>query len=399
MANTLYSLLIPTRNRPATATCLIRHALGFLPENCEIVVQDCGDPRSLRDMLGGALSDVRLRYEHTGRPVSMTENWNRGMDRCRGEYVSVLGDDDAASEELPSVVEWMQRSGIDLLIANSNRSMYRWPDFPEAASAGAYAMHGYTGELINYASSSLLSRAVRTLGYSEVRGLPRVYHGIVRRVYLRRMAERTGRYFHGYTPDFYSAFFLAATVPRTHWVDYPIFIAGICGSSNAAKDSGVTHIKEYENESWPDIVPEGSFIPVFVAEGVVRGLRDAGHEELVTRIRWADFYLLCMFHEPAMRRRNLARYWAMSGSLLGRSRPQRVGDLAAGLVRRARGKIFRRQGYLEPEFAAPVRPVVERYSGVRDTTELMSRVSDALRRQGIVPPWRSGSPGEARAIE
>lgn len=395
MPDIVYSLLVPTRNRPATAECLIRHALGFFPDNYEIVVQDCGAIGPLQEALRDVLSDPRLRYEHTGQLVSMTDNWNRGFERCRGEYMSVLGDDDGVTLELPSIVRWMGDRNIDMLLANWNGAMYYWPDFPNATLAATYTMHNYTGELVEYASSALLRRAVGTLGYSDLRAIPCVYHGIVRRSYLSRMAERTGRCFHGYNPDFYSSYFLATMVPKTHWVDFPMFVAGTCGASNSAKafagGSTKLHTREYETVDWPDIVPEGTILAALVAESVVRALRNAGRTDLVNSIKWPDFYLLCMLHDPSFRWRNLARYWSVSGRVLNRSPMQRTLDLAAGFVRRVRGKIVRRQGYLEPTFAAPKREVFERYSGIRNTTEVVAMQADAMRRQGVLPPWRRPS--------
>ncbi len=401
MANIVYSLLVPTRNRTATAACLVRHALTFFPNDYEIVVQDCGIPGQLSDLLRDVVSDPRLRYEHTGRLVSMTDNWNRGFNRCQGEYMSILGDDDAVTNELPNIVDWMRACGLDVLVGNMNRSWYHWPDFPDQPKAGCYTMYRHTGELVEYTSNSLLEQAVRSLGYAEVRAMPSVYYGIIRRTYLVRMAERTGKCFHGYTPDFYSSFLLAATVPLTHWVDFPLFVPGVCGSSNsAAHASGRSveaHTREFKEMTWPDIVPEGSIMQVLVAEGVVRALHDCGRTDLIKTVNWPDFYLLCMLHDPAFRWRNLRRYWAESGRVLGRSKGQRVSDLALGLLRRVEGKIKRRQGYLEPEFAAPPREVFERYSGVRDTTDLVHRQADSLRRQGVIPPW--GAPTSQKAAE
>jgi hypothetical protein len=394
MSSILYSLLVPTRNRPTTAECLIRHALTFFPENYEVVVQDCGAPGPLGDALKDVSSDPRLRYEHTGRPVSMTENWNRGIERCRGDYVSILGDDDAVTRELPSIVEWVSAHNIDALSGNRNRSIFCWPDFPDSTKAASYTMYVYTGKLVEYISRSLLDRAVGTFGYSEVRAMPHVYYGILRRAYLCRMAEQTGRCFQGYTPDFYAGYFLASIVPKTHWVDFPIFTPGACGASNSATwatawtQSADRHKQEFDVIEWPDIVPEGSSAPAFIAEAVVRALRDAGRADLIASMKWPDFYLFCMLHDPALRWRNLARYWSVAGSVLGRSQLQRASDLGVGLVRRVRGKLRPRRDYMEPEFAPPKPEVFEQYSAVHDTTQLVALQADALRRQQVVPPWR-----------
>ena len=392
MSDISYSILIPTRNRPETAECLVRYLLGFFPDDFEVVIQDCGAAGQLSSALADVIRDPRLRYEHTGRLVSMTENWNRGISRCRGEFVSVLGDDDGVTHELPQIIAWMESQGVDALANNSNAGRYYWPEFLDASKAGTYDMYRHTCEVIEYRSEQLLAEQLRVFGYSNVRTIPMVYAGIVRRRWLLRIAEATGHCFEGYTPDIYSGHFLAAVVPSTHWVDFPVFTPGVCAQSNAAAafhgESMKSHTEEFESVDWPGIVPEGSIVQVLCAEGLVRALNNAGRQDLVARMKWPDFYLLCMLHDRAYRWQNMKRYWSATNRVLGWSEFERVVQLAVGLGRRIRGKLTRRAGYYDPNLSTPVRDIVERFRDVKDISDLDRRQAEALARQAAIPPWR-----------
>ena len=113
----LFSILIPTRDRPAT----LRHTLATVaaqPGNdYEIVVADncCGpETRQIAEELGSAW----IRYTRSEEILPMAENWERGLALCAGEYVTVLGDDDAlvpsalalartlASAAQPEIISW-----------------------------------------------------------------------------------------------------------------------------------------------------------------------------------------------------------------------------------------------------------------------------------------------------
>jgi glycosyltransferase involved in cell wall biosynthesis len=403
MSDIAFSLLIPTRNRVDTAAKLVRHALAFFPADFEVVVQDCGTADgegSLSQALGDVLADPRLNYAHTGHAASMTENWNNGIARCRGEYVAVLGDDDHVSSELPAAIAWMKANGVDALVSNTNYTHYHWPDHPDPALRGTYQMHRFTGEVVAYDSRHLLEEQVRVFSYQAVRTTTYVYGGVVRRKYLERLRELTGQCFQGYTPDVYTGHYLTTLVPKTHWVDFPLFVPGSCARSNAAAVShgkGMDdHKREFKNVDWPDIVPLGQTCSVYVTEGVTRALRTAGRDDLMAQIKWADLYISVMNIEPAFRWTNLRRYWSSTAKELGWSAPKRVAELGFGLARRVVGSLRRRRGYLDPNLAMVERPLFEKLSDVADVAALDARLEEAMDRQGTNPPWPRSS-ARARA--
>jgi glycosyltransferase involved in cell wall biosynthesis len=88
------SVLIPTRDRLE----LLRHAVASVlridDQDWEIVISDnC----SSGDVAGyvASLADERVRHLRTSTVLSVTDNWNNALDNSTGEYVVMLGDDDA----------------------------------------------------------------------------------------------------------------------------------------------------------------------------------------------------------------------------------------------------------------------------------------------------------------
>jgi glycosyltransferase involved in cell wall biosynthesis len=88
------SVLLPTRDRLE----LLRHAVASVRRiddpDWEVVISDncsSGDVEGYAASLG----DERIRYLRTPALLSVTENWNNALDHSTGEYVIMLGDDDA----------------------------------------------------------------------------------------------------------------------------------------------------------------------------------------------------------------------------------------------------------------------------------------------------------------
>lgn len=126
MSRPLFSVLVPTRDRPDT----LRHTLATVAnqgrEDYEIVVADnCGSPETRRvvDELGSPL----VRYTRSDEVLPMAENWERGLALCSGDYVTVLGDDDAF---LPSTLQLAEKliSATDAELVSWRPQTYWWPN-------------------------------------------------------------------------------------------------------------------------------------------------------------------------------------------------------------------------------------------------------------------------------
>lgn len=126
MTTPKFSVLIPTRDRPAT----FRHTLATVAsqpgDDYEIVVADnCSGPETRR--IVEELDAPKIRYLRSDEILPMAENWERGLSLCSGEYVTVLGDDDGF---LPSTLQMARRliAAIEPEIVSWSPHTYWWPD-------------------------------------------------------------------------------------------------------------------------------------------------------------------------------------------------------------------------------------------------------------------------------
>jgi glycosyltransferase involved in cell wall biosynthesis len=391
----LFSLFVPTRNRASTASVLIRHVLSFLPDDCEVVVQDCGTDDELPRQLANVMTDPRLRYEHAGKLVPMTENWNLGMRRCRGRYISIVGDDDGICMKIGQIARWAKANDIEALTWSDHPwARYYWPDFTPKERAGTYNMFRYSGAVRRYSAAERLARAVRVIGHmGDLRGLPHLYHGLVRRDFVERMQLRPGVYFDGVNPDVYAQYFLMTLVKEIWWVDYPGSTGGICAKSNSGavtrkdKKELAAYYGEYDRVDWPILAPlAGDNLGYQAAlEGMCRGLTNAGRGDLLQNLDVARYFAHAIFYDRPVAIRNLRRYFQASASLGGgpvaATKAMARACLQLASVRYLTSKrIDAVEEYGEPS-------LFTQFRGVQDIAQLLVLQQQALDEMKVRAPW------------
>ncbi len=88
------SILLPTRNRLDYLKLAVESVLRQDVGDWQLVISDnCSED----DIAGyvASLADHRILYTRTEQLVPVTENWNRALAHSDGDYIIMLGDDDA----------------------------------------------------------------------------------------------------------------------------------------------------------------------------------------------------------------------------------------------------------------------------------------------------------------
>jgi glycosyltransferase involved in cell wall biosynthesis len=88
------SVLIPTHNRLEYLRYAVESVRKQDDPGWELIVSDNDSTDDIRGYVT-AIGDERIRYVRTERFVPVTENWNNALRHARGDYVVMLGDDDA----------------------------------------------------------------------------------------------------------------------------------------------------------------------------------------------------------------------------------------------------------------------------------------------------------------
>jgi hypothetical protein len=159
----------------------------------------------------------------------MVENWERGLSRCTGELITVIGDDDAL---LPDACE-AAGCAIDLTgaeIVSWTPFLYLWPSYwHERRRNRLHADVTFDFVLRTESSRAWLERfyAFQT----DYSALPMLYNSFVKRSLVQRVRDRYGKYFFGSLPDVTSGIINAVESDVFVKSSRPLSIAGISGHS------------------------------------------------------------------------------------------------------------------------------------------------------------------------
>jgi hypothetical protein len=224
MANPRFSIVIPTRERAGTLYFAIRSCLAQNFEDYEIVVCDnCGSPATRETI--EKLDSPKIRYVRSEIPLSMSDNWELAVSHARGEFITIVGDDDGLCRHALSEADALIRMHRTPLLRWAY-AYYKWPDYSGQADANRLSFR-VNGKCHRVQSSRLIQEIVaEPKRYHE---LPMIYNSLVHRDLIDQMRKRTGRVFQAISPDVYSGFALADLTPRFISVVRPM---GICGTSS-----------------------------------------------------------------------------------------------------------------------------------------------------------------------
>lgn len=295
----LLSLVITTKNRFETACRSIAAALALMPADVELIVQDCSDTRVLEEHLarhhGG---DPRLRYEHRQGKISLADNWNFAIARATGDFVSIIGDDDAFLPALADIVAWTAKHGY--LAASFRHTTYFWPGYP-GRTRGNLFYRPMSGETTIRDTADELRRSFSRKGMA-IEKVPQLYHGTIAREILVRHHRRHGYYVRSTSPDYYSAYAMSSQIREHPDIDYPGAICGFSQHSNGARTIQKKlgdHVTEYGHLDWPSQLPViPANVHLIVAEAAIKALTDAGKPELLAALYLPRYYAAAIFDRP-----------------------------------------------------------------------------------------------------
>ena len=89
-----FSILLPTRNRVRYLEFAMQTVLRQDYGDWEIIVSDNDSEEDVAGLCR-SLGDERVRYFRTSEFLPVTDNWNNALAHSSGDYVVMLGDDDA----------------------------------------------------------------------------------------------------------------------------------------------------------------------------------------------------------------------------------------------------------------------------------------------------------------
>src|SRR4051812_46145016 len=206
-----FSALLPTRNRLHYLRFAVESVLRQDDPDWELVVSDNDSEDDIAGYVA-SLGDDRVRYVRTDSFVPVTENWNNALRHSTGDYIVMLGDDDAL---LPGYFAAMRRhierfGAPDAVYTSA--MLYAYPGVDAAAPRGYLQPYGYASFLRGASEPFELGRAVARRAVAQAMDF-RVRYGFNMQFALvsRRLADRIaadgdgdGELFRSPFPDYFA---------------------------------------------------------------------------------------------------------------------------------------------------------------------------------------------------
>tara|TARA_Y100001980_G_C14555410_1_gene343848 strand:+ start:4728 stop:5897 length:1170 start_codon:yes stop_codon:yes gene_type:complete len=294
----LLSIVIPTKNRQKYAFSIIKSILSINHNSLELVVHDNSDSNNLEKKLSESINDDRLVYRYNNNPLSTIHNFDNAMKFVNGQYVCYIGDDDGINPQIMQIIEWANKNDLDAIIP-SNPVTYSWPDYKNTGKLNIYPFNGRFKEIDVKKNLNIFLKngAIYYLKY----GLPKVYHGIVRKECFDFVYNKLGYYFGALSPDIFASIAISSFYPKkVVTIDYPITIAGTSYESNKTHEteeakklklSDAPHFNNMGPYKWSDYVPSVYSVSSIWAESSIHALEDLNRTDLIHKI---NQYKMCL---------------------------------------------------------------------------------------------------------
>lgn len=209
ISNILFSIVIPTRDRPSLLSRVLLALKAQTFVDFEVIISDNSLNYSCEAEVSSYLSDVRFRYKRPPHPMNMCDHWNFAIEGANGEYITIFNEKFLMR---PDALEIMARE-----VANSEPDILTW-QFESFESKrvekskffGEYHPRMKPGEPFNYDPSLELRRRfefdfpIFTRYNKSKNNYGKIYTGFVRSEILDKVRKKYGKIFFPTSPDFTS---------------------------------------------------------------------------------------------------------------------------------------------------------------------------------------------------
>ena len=235
MAHPRFSIIVATRERSDTLYHCLRTLVKQDFDDYEIVVSDNNSQDDTQSVVE-SFESSRIKYFNTDKRVGMSQNWEFGLGKATGEFITYVGDDDGL---LPSCL-----GRVDNILRSHNASavvwqkaLYQWP------ALGNWLRVPLAGNIKRVSCPEALRECLhsrnskKSFNYSR---LPCIYSGAISRKSIEAASVKgNGNFFQSKIPDVYSGIALALTTKDFLWSERPLSVNGASAHSTGSSIFGV----------------------------------------------------------------------------------------------------------------------------------------------------------------
>jgi glycosyltransferase involved in cell wall biosynthesis len=289
-----FSIVIPTRNRPALFIQAVLSALRQDFEDFEVVVSDNSSDEKTQRIVED-MADPRLRIFKPDTNLSMHEHWEFATQKANGQYVMMVTDRSVLKRHALRTIH------AAILSSKSTASVcyWRWTLFDEKCNL-EFADYPIiqSGKTFEWESSTVAKNfANGEKGFSY--NLPRTLNSCYSADLAKKIRDEHGTLFTPISPDFTSAFYFLAYSPHVLFLDIPLFISqGLDVSNGGGTYSSVSSALDYLNslgnfEYFKYVPLKIPLVENMIFEDFLSIQAQAGGNLAGIELSWPHYFITC----------------------------------------------------------------------------------------------------------
>lgn len=229
-----FSVLLPTRNRLDLLSYAIETVRKQDYDDWELIISDNHSDEDVEGHIR-SLGDPRIKYFRTEKFLPVTDNWNNALEKCDGDYVIMLGDDDCLMKGYFSTLkEIIAKYGFPDLVY-TNAFLYAYPGVLPGWPEGFLRSYSQRRIFKSAQEPFCLDKAeAKTLAESSLNFRIRFDYNMQFSLVSRKLINEMAAYGHFYQspyPDYYASNAMMLKAGKILIVPLPLVTIGISPKS------------------------------------------------------------------------------------------------------------------------------------------------------------------------
>ncbi len=232
-----FSVLLPTRNRLEFLKYSLQSVLSQDYQNWEVILSDNFSDQDIQGYIQ-SLNEPRIKYSRTESFLSVTENWNRTIEKITGDYVIMLGDDDCLMQGYFTTICNLMKQYPDPDLIYTSGYLYAYPgvvqEFPQGflRKSGNARFFQSRQEPFWIRQEEAFQLVSHSLNF-EMFFLYNMQYVLISNALIKKI-QKNGKFFHSSYPDYYAMNALMLHAERILACPDCLVIVGICPKSAGA---------------------------------------------------------------------------------------------------------------------------------------------------------------------
>lgn len=291
----LFSIVMPTRNRANLLPNALQSALEQTYSDYEIVVSNNNSTDDTEQVVRN-IEDGRVRYVQSDTTLPMSDSWEFALSHAKGEYITILSDDDAVS---PTLLERLSKRVDDesIKLISWMRYLYVMDDWYVERDRNKLFLSPITGQAEERSSKSMLQQWFD--GCTYYADAPMLFNACCHRSIIDIAKKKAGRFFIGTSPDVAASIAMLSATPHFLFIDDVLSLAGSGKQSTGANttynrgSASQTFLSELDEDAFPKGPFKEITLTTSVADTLITAKETMPDDMADYQINWASYFIGC----------------------------------------------------------------------------------------------------------